>query len=388
MFTQIKFSRSIRSILRYNEKKVECGQAQLIHAGNFLQRTHEMKWSNKMERFENLLLLNERAKVNAIHSSLSFHPSEKERLDKELLSSISDRYMLLLGFGKQPYLVYEHHDAAHPHLHIVSTLIRSDGCRMNTNDIVTFKAERTRRDLENEYDLVKANKTGRTPEQEKLLKAETVKVHKLQFGRSGTTFSIVLVLEKVDRHYRYTSLPEFNTILQQFNVMAARTHADNMTGRKEGLIYFILDDEGRTISTPVKASRLDSKYSLANLEKRFLENKQAREPSLKRLRNAIDWTLAKTPTSLATFTRELEKERVSAVFSRYRKTSPDGLIYIDHRSGSVVSEEGLGKEYSAKCIFEKLGIQLSMEKKQEREHEPEREHDQKKDKEQTLELHS
>ena len=28
-----------------------------------------------------------------------------------------------IGFGDQPYLVYQHNDAGHPHIHIVTTRI-------------------------------------------------------------------------------------------------------------------------------------------------------------------------------------------------------------------------------------------------------------------------
>jgi hypothetical protein len=31
-----------------------------------------------------------------------------------------------IGFGRQPYLVYRHFDADHPHIHIVTNTIRAD----------------------------------------------------------------------------------------------------------------------------------------------------------------------------------------------------------------------------------------------------------------------
>ena len=35
-----------------------------------------------------------------------------------------------IGFGNQPYLVYQHHDAGHPHIHMVTANIQADGQRI------------------------------------------------------------------------------------------------------------------------------------------------------------------------------------------------------------------------------------------------------------------
>ena len=47
----------------------------------------------------------------------------KVTLNKEKLCAIAETYMKAIGFEKQPYLVYRHYDAGHPHIHIVSTNI-------------------------------------------------------------------------------------------------------------------------------------------------------------------------------------------------------------------------------------------------------------------------
>jgi len=97
----------MKRALNYNEHKMERGQAELIHAGNFLQRSGELNLADKMNRFEKLMKLNERSKTKTIHISLNFHPSENQKLNKELLREIADEYMKKIGFEKQPYLVYQ-----------------------------------------------------------------------------------------------------------------------------------------------------------------------------------------------------------------------------------------------------------------------------------------
>lgn len=56
-------------------------------------------------------MLNKKAKVNSVHISLNFDPSDK--LNKDGLKDIADTYMQKIGFGEQPYLVYQHNDAGH-----------------------------------------------------------------------------------------------------------------------------------------------------------------------------------------------------------------------------------------------------------------------------------
>ena len=53
-----------------------------------------------------------------------------DKLSKEKLKEIANEYMQKIGFGEQPYLLYQHHDAGHPHIHIVTTNIKADGKRI------------------------------------------------------------------------------------------------------------------------------------------------------------------------------------------------------------------------------------------------------------------
>ena len=39
-----------------------------------------------------------------------------------------------IGFREQPYLTYQHFDAGHPHIHIVSVKVREDGSRVDTQN--------------------------------------------------------------------------------------------------------------------------------------------------------------------------------------------------------------------------------------------------------------
>lgn len=358
MVAQITIPKSIKRALNYNEQKVQKGDAELIHAGNYLKLPEEMNFKDKLQRFENLIALNDRAQTKAIHISLNFHPSEKEKLSKELLTTLADEYMERIGFGNQPYLVYQHNDVIHPHVHIVSTLIKEDGSRINTHHLGKDVSDPARKEMEIKYDLISSNKKEQEQSQEK---ERVVDAQKVQYGKSETRRSIINVLDNVIDQYKYTSLAELNAVLKLYNVMADRGQENGRIYKNRGLNYRVLDKDGQKAGVPIKASSIYSKPTLDNLEKKFAENEQRREPDKKHLKNVIDWELQKSPRSLDEFIKALAKEQVSVVVRRSEQGQVYGLTYIDHEKKTVFNGSDLGKEYSAKRMQEKLGMERQVQ---------------------------
>lgn len=362
MVAEITTPHSIKHALNYNEKKVEQGKAQLIHAGNFLQLPEEMNFYDKLNRFEKQMELNQRAQTKTLHVSLNFHPSESAKLTQEKLTELADEYMRRIGFGNQPYLVYQHNDAGHPHLHIVSTTIQEDGKRINTHDLGRSVSAPVTRQMEKEYSLVPALKQNRKMEQHQERAVSTVKV---EYGKSETRRSITNVLDVVIDRYKYTSLAELNAVLQLYNVMADRGSEDSRTFKHRGLHYRILDASGQKTGVPIKASLIHSKPTLDYLERKFKENELKRQPDIKRLKNAVDFSLLKKPTGMNELVEMLEKERVSVAVRRSKEGKIYGMTYIDHQTRSVFNGSDLGKEYAAKRVLERLGIDQSKEQAKE-----------------------
>ena len=133
MVAIIHNSSSLRNALHYNENKVRQNAAFLIHSGNYPKDTESLAFSDKINRLQKLVSLNQRTKINCVHISLNFDPSDK--LSVEKLKEIADIYMQQIGFAEQPYLVYQHHDAGHAHLHIVTTNIKADGKRIALHNL-------------------------------------------------------------------------------------------------------------------------------------------------------------------------------------------------------------------------------------------------------------
>lgn len=351
MVVKITSPHSLNRALNYNEKKVQKGQAECIHAGNYLLNPEQMKFHQKLERLQDLISLNERTKkTNTLHISLNFDPSEKH--SKGVLTSIAQSYMEKIGFGKQPYLVYQHNDAGHPHIHIVTTTIQADGKRIDTYNIGRNQSEKARKEIEQDFGLVKA--------QGKKIQSVTeiipANVQKAQYGKSETKRSITNVLDSVIPHFKYTSLAELNAILKQYNVIADRGTEGGRIYNSKGLLYKLLDAAGNKIGVPIKASLIYSQPTLKNLEKKFAENEIKRQPDKQKLKTSIDWVLSKSPGSLKDLKDALLKEKIQTVLRQNNEGLVYGITFIDYRSKSVFNGSDLGKQYSIAGIQQRLNI--------------------------------
>jgi hypothetical protein len=351
MVARIKRTQSLSRSLNYNEKKVQLKVAECIHSVNYPKDLEALNFYDKLHRLEHQAELNERVKANSVHISLNFH--ESDQLNKEKLCAIAETYMQGIGFEKQPYLVYRHHDAGHPHVHIVSTNIQKDGSKIEMNNIGRNQSEKARKAIELKFGLTQAE--GRGQKQENQLK---LSVQKVQYGKTQTKQAITNVLDVVVNQYKYTSLPELNAVLKQYNVVADRGKEDTTMYQKRGLVYTALDDNGNKIGTPIKASAFYSKPTLAFLEQKFKQNEVLRQEHKRTLKVKIDWVMFKGQRDVNSFLNQLGKEGIHVAVRQNAQGIVYGLTYIDHINKTVFNGSDIGKEYSAKAIMEKFeGLQ-------------------------------
>jgi len=347
MVAVIKTGHSLQRILNYNENKVKEGVAECISASNYPMDAEKLSFNHKLNRLLKQAALNENVTRNSVHVSLNFDPNE--RLSGEQLKDIADTYMQKIGFGEQPYLVYRHMDAGHPHIHIVSVKVRADGSRIDTQNIGRNQSEKARKKIETAYGLVKAEDMKK--KQYELKSAYTQKV---QYGRSDSRRAIANVLDAILNTYKYTSLPELNAVLKQYNVMADRGSESSRTYQHQGLLYRILDEQGNPVGVPIKASSFHNKPTLKYLEERFSLNEVARQPHKLRVKNTIDLTFLKqSKPSLQTLIKALEKEGINTVVRQNADGVIYGITYVDHRTKCVFNGSAIGKPYSAKGILER-----------------------------------
>ncbi len=340
MYAEVNRAKSIHVPLRYNEQKVEEGKAQCIYAANFMKDADQLTYKDKVFHFERLNTLNEKIGEPMAHISLNFHSSQL--LSDVEMKDISREFMQKMGLDDQPYLVYRHEDAAHPHCHIVTTRIQDDGAvhYLSLGDM--HHAKEVTQELEEKWGL---RRSLRHEEEMPLGAAE-----KIVYGEKPTYAALRDVIDHVVPDYRYTSLDELNAVLRLYNAEAYAGQPGSALREHGGLIYRVLDDDGKAVSSSIKASLFESKPTLKNLEQRFSENEELREGQRERITAAIDWAFAGTELSPGEFTAEMEKVGVSVVYRHGKDGSLSNVWYVDHVEKTVYSGDALGGNFSARGL--------------------------------------
>lgn len=356
MVAVIKTGNSVHNIFNYNENKVKEGIAECIGEGNYPLEAAKLTGTIKLNRLLKQNALNENVKRNSVHISLNFDPSESA-LSNEKMLEIASQYMQKIGFGNQPYLIYRHYDAGHPHLHLVSIKVREDGSRIDMQNIGRNQSEAARKEIEKMFGLVQAQEKKSTGHE--LIKP--VVLSKIKYGRTESKSAVQSVLDYVLPAYKYKSLSELNAVLGLYNVRADRGEENSRIFKTNGLVYRTLDENGKPVGVPLKSSGFYSKPTLKFLQMKFLQN--AKTPSQKkRVANAVDLILLGRSVSLSDLELKLRKEGINMVFRKSAQGQLYGITYVDHTSKCVFNGSDLGKPYSAKLIEQRCRLFFQNEK--------------------------
>ncbi|OXA73014.1 relaxase [Flavobacterium aquidurense] len=354
MVAIIKTSNSVQRILNYNEIKGKEGKAECISAINFPLELDRLNFTLKLNRFRKQASLNENVKRNAVHISLNFDPSENH--SKEKLNEIAKVYMDKIGFGKQPYLIYQHYDAGHPHLHVITNNIQRDGKRIDLHLLGIRKSEPARKEIEEVFRLVKAE-DRKTREQFSL---QLIATQKIEYGKAESKKAINGVLNKVLFEYKYSSLPELNAVLNQYNVHADRGTEDSRVFKNNGLLYKIIDKNSKPVGVPIKASDFYSKPTLKFLEEKFKINEIKKQSQKSHVKNAVRMAFFNkkiiSPEKLADC---LANQGINMVLRKSKDGQLYGITYVDHKTQCVFNGSSLGKDFSAKGILERCKQSIS-----------------------------
>nr|WP_067059963.1 relaxase/mobilization nuclease domain-containing protein [Mucilaginibacter sp. L294] len=347
MVAVINSAKSIRGPFLYNENKVKEGAADCLMAANYPMDMEDMTENMRLNMLSKIV---ERAKDTqrpSIHISLNFAPEEQP--SKDLLKRLAQEYMDGIGFGGQPYLVYQHFDSGHPHIHIVTTKIRPDGTLIATNNIGRGISKQVRKELEIKYGLVKAESHNK-----EFFRPKAVDPAIVQYGKVSTKRAISSILSAVLNSYKYTSLEELNALLTRYNVLAERGDKDTRMYKNKGLAYRIIGADGKPVSTPILASAFHQKALLKDIEGRFLRNDVERQQHKAKARTAIDKCIRTSGGGIENLKELLHKTGIDLIPRQNAQGRIYGITFIDHRTKSVYNGNDLGTQYAAKALVERI----------------------------------
>lgn len=346
MVAIIKSHRSAKRSCLYNENKVSLGQANLIMAGNYPCEPEDLTRRQRMLVLQKRLDLNERCPKACLHIVLSFHADDQ--LSSRQLKEISQIYMDQIGLGQQPFLVYQHLDTLHPHLHLVTVTIKADGSGNRVFHARQSFVQNVREQIEKQYKLTAS--AGSALRAQKLQSAQ-----RLQYGKLPAAMAISQVLSVVLPDFKYCTITELNAVLRHYNLVANQGKPGSKTRLHQGLSYQMLTQDGKKTGSPIKASRLDGKPTLGYLQQRFQANSIVIALHTQRIRTLIDLALVVSQSSsLAELGSHLSKEGVKTAYAFTPAGQLCEIIFVDFRSRSACSASRLGARYTPFELHKRL----------------------------------
>lgn len=137
-------------------------------------------------------------------------------------------------------------------------------------------------------------------------------------------------------------------MLSLFNVAVEKVNGEIDGQVKQGLVYFALDNRGKKVSNPFKASLFGKEAGLIALQRHFEQSKEKMKagPARAVLKNTIETAMNITVNEMD-FKELLIQQGINCVTRRNEEGRVYGITFIDHESRVVWNGSQLSRELSA-----------------------------------------
>lgn len=163
------------------------------------------------------------------HTSLNFHKDDVLTNDK--LLEIAHRYLQANGFNNNQYFIFRHHDAEHPHIHLLANRITFDGEVVSDSNNYR-KSEAILRDIEKQFGLTTVQSSRRTAE--RAAKKDEIEMV-IRTGKPSEKMVMQEILRNLLKQHGL-SLSDLITKGEQAGISFLFNQAS--TGRITGITYF------------------------------------------------------------------------------------------------------------------------------------------------------
>lgn len=275
-----------------------------------------------------------KAEKTMMHISLNPHPDD--RLSEAQYIQIAHEYMEKMGFADMPYVVVKHEDIDRHHIHIVALRVRPDGSAIDSRNNY-YRSKEITREIERKYGLHTAERQKITPD---------MPIRKID-PNGDIKRQVANTVKMVGMRYKFQTLGEYNAILSLYNIRCEE--ADGRVNGREyhGLVYFATDDDGKTIASPFKASRLGKFAGREAIDRRYELSKERID--IKPLKKKVSRIMSQS-TGKEDFIARLKAENIDLVLRYTEEGRIYGATYIDHDSMTVLNGSRLGRRFSANAL--------------------------------------
>ena len=335
MVAKISIGSSLYGALCYNGEKVNKENGRILGSNKIIIPVDGKADIGQMaENFRLFMPKMGKTKKPVLHISLNPHPDDK--LSDQDFEILAREYLDKLGFGEQPYVIYKHEDIDRHHIHIVTVNVNEEGKRLN-QDFLYRRSKKITTELEEKYNLHKAQREKISPD---------TPITKID-PNGDIKRQVANTVKMVGMRYKFQSMGEYNAILGLYNVKCD-TADGRVNGREyHGLVYFATDDNGNTIATPLKASRLGKFASRTAIDGRFERAKEKIDvaPTKRKVADALGQSSGKDD-----FIAKLKERNIDVVFRYTDEGRIYGVTFVDHDTMTALNGSRLGKEFSANAL--------------------------------------
>lgn len=335
MVAKISIGSSLYGALCYNGEKVNKENGRILGSNKIIIPVDGKADIGQMaENFRVFMPKMGKTKKPVLHISLNPHPDDK--LSDQDFEILAREYLDKLGFGEQPYVIYKHEDIDRHHIHIVTVNVNEEGKRLN-QDFLYRRSKKITTELEEKYHLHKAQRekiSSDTP----ITKVDPSGDIKRQVANT---------VKMVGMRYKFQTMGEYNAVLSLYNIRCEQTDG-RVNGREyHGLVYFATDDNGNTIATPLKASRLGKFASRTAIDGRFERAKDKIDvaPTKRKIADVLNQASGKDD-----FIAKLKERNIDVVFRYTDEGRIYGVTFVDHDTMTALNGSRLGKEFSANAL--------------------------------------
>ncbi len=367
MVAKISIGSSLYGALCYNGEKVNKENGRILGSNKIIIPVDGKADIGQMaENFRMFMPKMGKTKKPVLHISLNPHPDD--RLSDQDFEILAREYLEKLGFGEQPYVIYKHMDIDRHHIHIVTVNVNEEGKRLN-QDFLYRRSKKITTELEEKYNLHKAQREKISPDTP-ITKIDPNGDFSCQREQNGACSNyaersrerreahikrqVANTVKMVGMRYKFQSMGEYNAILGLYNVRCD-TADGRVNGREyHGLVYFATDDNGNTIATPLKASRLGKFASRTAIDGRFERAKEKIDvaPTKRKVAEVLNQSDSKDD-----FVAKLKERNIDVVFRYTDEGRIYGVTFVDHDTMTALNGSRLGKEFSANALYARFSQQ-------------------------------
>lgn len=335
MVAKISVGNSLYGSLVYNGEKINKEKGKVLATNKiYNDGSGTINIHRAFEDFKMWMPQSTKAEKPMMHISLNPHPDD--RLSDAEYAQLVHEYMEKMGFADMPYLIVKHEDIDRHHIHIVALRVRPDGTAISTKNNF-YKSKEITRELEKKYGLHTAERQKVTPD---------MPINKVD-PNGDVKRQVAMAVKLVGMRYKFQTLGEYNAVLSLYNIRCEEADGRYNGREYHGLVYFAMDDDGKTISTPLKASRLGKFAGREAIDQRYQKAKEKIDvrPTKRKVAAVMAQSSGKDD-----FIARLKAKNIDLVLRYTDNGRIYGATYIDHNSRTVLNGSRLGKEFSANAI--------------------------------------